>query len=168
MGYKDTLARIIRDYLDSEHFEFSNIDTNTFYVDGLLKMRTCGFSFGISFDDYGIRAEYVCLIKAPAAYAANVVEYITRVNRTLKTGCFTFDYDSGSVGYLNYLPCEEGPPSISDLEYSIQYPICAIHKFQSGLANLLTGAGTPIKCFESAMQNTISYRAVFTENLSEV
>lgn len=168
MSQKELLAHIVHDYLESEKFDFKNLDPYSFFVDGLLKMRTCGFSFGVKVDDYGISAEFVCPVKATSAVAAAVAEYIVRVNNTLKTGCYTFRYESGTVGYRNYLPCEEEPPSIADLEYAIQYPLCAIHKYQSGLANLLTGCGTASACFEKAARNTISYQAKFSENLGEV
>lgn len=168
MSQKDIVACIVHDYLESENFDFKNLNPYSFYINGLLKMRTCGFSFCVNIDDYGISAVFVCPVKATSTVTATITEYIVRVNNTLKTGCFTFDYESGTVGYRNYLPCEEGPPTISDLEYAIQYPLCAIHKYQSGLANCLTGSGTASGCFEKAAQSTVTYKASFTGNLSEV
>lgn len=44
MPRKDLLSRIVHDYLECERFDFRSAGSGSFFVDGLLKMRTCGFS----------------------------------------------------------------------------------------------------------------------------
>ena len=168
MSQKDIWMRMIHDYLESENFEFRPMGEDGYFVDGLLKMRTCGFSFGVTAHEYGIRTVCICPVKAPEECQADVAEYLTRVNHTLKTGCFSLDYESGTVEFHNYLPCEEAIPSLEDLEFTIQYPLLAIHKFQSGLADCLTGCGRPRESFERAMQRNVAYQSSFSANLKEV
>ena len=78
-----------------------------------------------------------------------VVEFITRVNYTIKYGNFDFDYKSGKIGFRLSVDCAGGTiPSKEEVKRAMTIPAILYERYGDGLLSVLSGLETPKEAVE--------------------
>lgn len=145
MTQKERLTKCVVEYLDSQglHYRPLGDDGNAFEFGMNIHGKLQSVREVVVAADTEIQAFAVSPISADEKARANVAEFITRVNYSMKIGKFEMDYDDGMVRYYCCLPCTEGEPSMSDVERVIDIPFIVMKRYGDGLVKNMMGFGNP-------------------------
>lgn len=142
---KDMLFGKALEYVKSQNWKYSVIGSGKDIIELQmgLKGRLNSCRMIITAGEKEIQAYAFAPIKATPDCYANVVEFITRANYGLKIGSFEFDYRDGEVRYHSCLPCQEGVPSLKDIEITVDVTMLMLQRYGDGLVKNLMGFGDP-------------------------
>lgn len=146
MTRKEMYTRKTLDFLERKDLKYQALEPDNSVLSLYMSMRSCRLNtcrLLISLSDEALHSIAVCPINATPAVYDNVVEFITRANHGLKTGCFEFDYEDGEVRYRTHLHLTEGEPCDEDIEHYIIMPFIMMRRYGDGLVKNLMGFGNP-------------------------
>lgn len=144
LSRKDLLFNKVVEYLDSQQWKYTIKGERDFIEFNMgLKGKISSCRMVVLASDKEIQSMAFAPIKASTDSFGTVVEFITRANYGLKVGKFEFDYRDGEVRYQACLPCREGMPSMSDIEFVVDLPMMMLQRYGDGLVKNLMGFGTP-------------------------
>lgn len=133
------------EYVKSQNWKYSIVGSEQDIIELHMslkgKLNSCRMV--VTAGEKEIQAYAFVPIKATPDCYGNVVEFITRANYGLKIGSFEFDYRDGEVRYHTCLPCQDGTPSLKDIEISVDMPVFMLQRYGDGLVKNLMGFGNP-------------------------
>ena len=141
---RDILFNKVIEYLDSQKWKYAIKGNRDFIEFNMgLKGKISSCRMVVLVGEKEIQSIAFAPIKASQENFSDVIEFITRANYGLKVGKFEFDYRDGEVRYQACLPCREGIPSLTDIEFTVDLPMLMLQRYGDGLVKNLMGFGSP-------------------------
>lgn len=157
MTHKEN-AEVVKKYFDENdwHYQMAESEAVTFFEGGVepgnKKCKFKSFRFRLIVDDEYVQVFYVLPISA-IEKLAEVAEYITRINYTLKRGRFDMDYSDGEVRFHHGMSMIGGLAN-SDVLLSELMVLggTVMSRYADGFAKIIYGSLDPMMAYEEMEQ----------------
>jgi len=138
-----------KDFLDREEYNYEPDDKNNtirtgMSLDGKLNVTNIRI---VCDDDHVLVLAYI-EPDADEKSRANVLEYLTRVNHSLRNGGFAMDLNDGEICFKQYLNCMDRTSLSDDLiGLTIAAPCYMYEYYGDGLLAVMFGMKSPKEAF---------------------
>lgn len=155
--YKQELAALVKNWLDSEAFNYDFDEENgRFFYSLTIKSKVNPLRYII-----GVRTEMivfyaVCPLRADEQYLSAAAEFINRANYGMNLGCFELDHNDGEIRYRISVNCDGLTPSKAVLDDCFYLPANMFERYGDGLAAVLFGFDTAKNAVEKIEKVLIS------------
>ncbi len=145
-SYSQEIAKTLDNYLSTHDWKYGfrkDAGVFEFTVSGIKKTKTVNYHIFVHDHGFTVSARYpLGPDTEDNEIVNNMVRFLTRVNYTLRNGCFEMDLDDGEIRYKIYCNCWNVKPSDEMIHESIHCPAAMFEKYGDGIMGILFGGMT--------------------------
>lgn len=142
MSYSQSIARLIKRFLDEDDWHYSfNEDNGSFTFNLSLKGKLQKVAYKVQVRD----THYLVYATSPMNAddcKPQMAEFISRANYGLVNGNFEFDFRDGEIRYKCYVGCNDTTPGKEEIRKSIYVPGVMFRRYGEGIVAVLFGLKT--------------------------
>lgn len=131
------LFNAVEEYYKSQGWHYNRTDDNeTLYLRLNLKsFQGCLVTTTVKEDSFQTKAHFMSNV--PEDKRQVVMEFITRINYTMRYGAFKMDLSDGELLYSHSHYCGNTVPDIKVIEYAVDLPYLVLDRYAPALMKLL-------------------------------
>lgn len=171
IGYSETIAQAINDYLIKDEWHFSFDEKRGLFKFGLSlkgRIKKINYIIDVKADEYIVYAiSPIGIDEVDKEKMMSMAEFVCRANYGLVNGNFELDMRDGEIRFKCFVDCEGITPTSDMIRNSIHCPAVMFERYGVGIVDIIFDQSSALEAVEQCEKTTENELRHFLSELEE-